>query len=393
MNNNDKKKSNYNTGKVNYKNLNNLIQTGNKISKILLVLGICTLVVLAFYIIEKLNIINILKTILGLLFPLFFGLAIAWLFEPIIRYLEKNKIKRPLGSIIVYLMFILISILLIVLVVPEFVSQLKELISQIPAFLEDASKFVNNFLDNFKDSDIDIITIEKNIIENLELFVTNLTTNSFDGIISGLTSFLSSLVQVLLGLIIAFYISLDFSKFKNYIRSIIPKRKKQDIMSLLTDLNDMARGYVSGTILSSIIVIIFTFIGLLISGITTPLLWAVFCGIANIIPYFGPYIGGIPVIIVAFSISPACGVVAAITIVLVQFIEGNIIHPLLVSKATDIHPITLVVGLIVFEHFFGIVGMILATPIIGTFKILFKYFDEKYELKEKILPKDEEKAK
>ena len=156
----------------------------------------------------------------------------------------------------------------------------------------------------------------------------------------------------------------------------------------------MARGYVSGTLFTSLIVTFFTFIGLLISGISSPLLFAIFCGITNIVPYFGPYIGGIPTIIVAFSINPMCGIITLITILLVQVIEGNIINPIIVGKATDIHPITIIIGLLIFQHYFGIVGMIIATPVIGAIKILFNFFNDKYHLVDLIkTPKQEKKKK
>ena len=151
----------------------------------------------------------------------------------------------------------------------------------------------------------------------------------------------------------------------------------------------MSRRYVNGTIISSIIVTIFTFIGLLISGISSPLLFAIFCGVTNIIPYFGPYIGGIPTIIVGFSISPLCGVICLITILIVQTVEGNIINPIIVGKATDMHPITIVISLIIFEYFFGIIGMVIATPIMGAIKILFNHFNEKYRILDRILRKEE----
>ncbi len=152
--------------------------------------------------------------------------------------------------------------------------------------------------------------------------------------------------------------------------------------------------YVCGTLFTSLVVTFFTFVGLLISGISSPLLFAIFCGITNIVPYFGPYIGGIPTIIVAFSINPMCGVIVLITIVLVQTIEGNIINPIIVGKATDIHPITIIIGLLIFQHYFGIIGMIIATPVIGAIKILFNFFNDKYGLIDMIkTPKEEKKKK
>ncbi len=372
--------------KIDYKSLNALIQTARVILKILLVLSMCGIVIFAFIFLEKTQILSIIGTILSICMPLFIGLGVAWLFEPLIRLLEKKNIGRKLSTTIVYIGFILFLILLIVLVVPEFISQLKELIGQVPSFLLQIKNFITNFFNKFQDSQIDINTIESNIMTQIENFANNLTTNSLAGIIDTITKIISSGAGLLLGTMIGFYFSLDFDKLKEKVKNWIPLKHKREAFKVLNELNLMARGYVNGTLFTSLGVAFFTFIGLIISGISSPLLFAIFCGITNIIPYFGPYIGGIPTVIVAFSISPMCGIIAAITIIIVQFIDGNIINPIVVGKATDIHPITIVIGLLVFEHFFGIIGMILATPIIGAFKILFNFFNDKYHFIEKIKP-------
>lgn len=377
---NDKK------NKIDYKNLNALIQTARVILKILLILSICGIVIFAFIFLEKTQILNIIGTILSICMPLFIGLGVAWLFEPLIKWLEKKNIGRKIATTIVYICFILFLILLIVLVVPEFISQLKELIGQVPGFLLQIKNFIANFFDKFQDSQIDINTIESNIIGQIENFANGLTTNSLSGILNAVTKVISSSAGVALGILIGFYFSLDFDKLKDRIRSWIPVKHKKETFKVLNELNIMARGYVSGTLFTSLGVAFFTFIGLIISGISSPLLFAIFCGITNIIPYFGPYIGGIPTVIVAFSISPMCGIIAAATILIVQFIDGNIINPIVVGRATDIHPITIVIGLLVFEHYFGIIGMIIATPVIGAIKILFYFFNDKYHFIDKIKP-------
>lgn len=379
--------------KINYKNLNALIQTARVILKLLLILAICGIVIFGFVFLEKTQIINILLTVLSICSPLFIGLMIAWLFEPMIKSLEKRKLSRQLSTTIVYVLFILILILLLVLVVPEFISQVKELIGQVPGYLVKIKDFIGNFFAKFQDSEIDINTIQNNVIAQVEKVANNITSNSLSGIIDTVTKIISSGAVVALGVLIGFYFSLDFDKLTMRINSWIPIKYKKDTGKVFDELNNMARGYVSGTLFTSLAVAFFTFIGLIISGISSPLLFAIFCGITNIIPYFGPYIGGIPTVLVGFSISPMCGIICAVTIILVQFIDGNIVHPIVVGKATDIHPITIVIGLLVFEYYFGIVGMILATPIIGAFKILFNFFNEKYHFIAMIkTPKKEEKV-
>lgn len=380
--------------KIDYRNLNALIQTARVILKILLILSLCGIVIFGFIFLEKTQILNIIGTIFSISMPLFIGFGFAWLVEPMIIYLEKRKLSRKLSTFIVYALFVMILILLLVLVVPEFISQLRELIGQVPSFVADIKNFITNLFSKFQDSEIDINTIQTNLIAQLENSAANLTNNSLSGIVDAVTKILSSSATVALGIIIGLYFSLEFDKIQYHIKSWIPKKHKEDGDRLLHELNVMTRGYVSGTLFTSLVVTFFTFVGLIISGISSPLLFAIFCGITNIIPYFGPYIGGIPTIIVAFSISPMCGIIAAITIILVQTIEGNIINPIIVGKATDIHPITIVIGLLIFEHYFGIIGMIIATPVIGAIKILFNFFNDKYGIIDLIkTPKEEKKQK
>lgn len=364
--------------KLNYKEINETVSLAKKLLKVLLILGIGSIVILAIFILGKTQIFSILFNILKIISPLFIGIVIAWLFKPIIRKLEENKLSRKLASIIVYAAFALVCIILLAIVVPEFISQLKVLIGNIPGFISDLSNKLNGL-------DAEYINVDE-IINSLNSAITNFTSDSLSGVTTWLGDFFSGFLNILIGIIIAFYFSLEDEKMVAKVRNYIPKKIKPNLIRILDEMNVMCRGYVSGTLLTSLLVAIITFIGLLISGITSPLLFAIFCGITNIIPYFGPYIGGIPTIIVAFSISPLCGIIATVTIVLVQFVEGNIINPIVVGKATDLHPIVLLVGLLVFEYYFGIIGMILATPIIGAFKILFNYYNEKYEILDRIKP-------
>ena len=374
-----------NKEKIDVEGVNSIIHTSKIVLKFLIIGLILALIIGLFIIIEKTELLKIFVTILSLLVPLFVGWVLAWLVEPLIKLLERKNVNRKLGTTIVYLLFIVVMVLLIVLVVPEFINQLKELISQLPNYLSKIKDFISNLFNRFDTDALDIATIQNDINTQLEKYVTDFTSNGLTGIVSVVTSILSSGLTVGLSLIIAFYFSLGFDKMAKKVNNTLPKTHRNEIINILGQIGDMTRRYVNGTLFSSLIVTIFTFIGLLISGVSSPLLFAIFCGVTNIIPYFGPYIGGIPTIIVGFSISPLCGIVCLVTILLVQMVEGNVINPIIVGKATDMHPITIIIGLIIFGHFFGIVGMVLATPIMGAAKILFNYFNNKYHLINRLL--------
>lgn len=367
---NDKEK------KLDTKTLNELIKTGSILLKIMLTMFILSIFVLVIYLLDKTNVLITIGRVLGILSPLFIGLLIAWLLEPGIRYFTKNKVSRKLATVVVYLIFIFLLILIIALIVPEFISQVNELIIKVPDFLKSVNTFIN---DAFKNTgDVDLSGIKRNLIETINNYVNNFASRNLTGIVEKLGSSIKVISNFLLGLLIAFYLSLDFSKVSKYITIVVPNRFHEDLLKIKKPLNEMLRNYVNGTLLSCLFVMILSLIGFLISGVSSPLLFAIFCAITNLIPYFGPYIGGIPVVAVGFAMNPYVGLGCLITVLIVQILEGNILNPLIVGKAVSLHPITLMLSLLVFEYFFGILGMVIAVPIVATLKIIYLFFEDKY---------------
>ena len=369
---------------MDYKSLNEILKTGNILLKLILTFSILAIAVLIIYLLDKTSIIVMIGKVIGILSPLFIGIFIAWLLEPFIRYFVKNKTSRPLATFVAYLVLVFCIILIIALIVPEFISQLNELIKKIPEFLASINNFITDIFKNFSSSSIDTTAIKDNLLDNLNNFVNDISTNNLSVIVEKFSSSLKVVSNIIVGLLIGIYLSLDYLKVTKYFRIITPARFHDDLKTLRDSFNTMLRSYVSGTLLSCLFVLIFTLIGLLISGISSPLLFALFCAITNIIPYFGPYIGGIPVVVVGFAINPVTGIICLATILIVQFIDGNILNPIIVGKAVSLHPITIMLSLLVFEYFFGIMGMILATPIVATLKIIFVFFNDKYHFMDKI---------
>lgn len=375
---------NNNKNKLDFKTLNQLIKTGSILLKIALATLLLAIGAILIYLLDKTNVLGVLFNILTLISPLFIGIVIAWLLEPAINYFVKNKVDRRLSAFVVYLIFLFFIIFILALIVPEFISQVNELIKKVPDFLGSINNFITNIFRNFASSEVDLTNIKNNLLNSINNFVNNFTTDNLQVVVEKLSSSIKVFTNLVLSLLIAFYLSLDFSKVGKYINIVIPKKYHEELKPLKKNLNDMLRSYVNGTLLSCLFVLVLSLIGFLISGVSSPLLFAIFCAITNIIPYFGPYIGGIPVVIVGFAINPITGIICLITVFLVQFLEGNILHPLIIGKAVSLHPVTMMLSLLVFEYFFGITGMILAAPIVATLKIVYLYFANKYDLTNKI---------
>ena len=158
----------------------------------------------------------------------------------------------------------------------------------------------------------------------------------------------------------------------------IPNKYRENIKELFISINSSLRSYVNGALIDALVVFLVSSLAFFIIGLKSPLLFGIFCGITNVIPYVGPYIGGAPAVIVGFSQSPAIGIATLIAVFIIQMIEGNVLQTLIISKATKLHPVTIIIGLLIFGHFFGIVGMLLSTPIIGVLKVIFQFFEKKY---------------
>ena len=155
---------------------------------------------------------------------------------------------------------------------------------------------------------------------------------------------------------------------------------RDDARELANEINTTCRHFVKGALIDASIIFVVSSLAFLLCGLKAPLLFGLFCGITNVIPYAGPYIGGIPAVIVAFSQGTTTGIFVLISIIVIQAIEGNFLQALIMSKSTKLHPVTIIIGLLLFGYFFGILGMVISTPIIGAIKAIFMFFNEKYEI-------------
>lgn len=368
-----------NNQEIDKQSLNDVIHLLNKILKILFIFLIIAGIYALTLIFKEWNIKHYFLTILSLLSPLFIGILIAWLFDPFVSFLEKKKIGRPVGSLITY--FLLIGSIAIILwaILPMLFDQINDFVKTMPMIFNNIQSWLENFIDSFSNIEgFDTVGMKKEVFEQIETFGMNLTTDLPMTLVSFLQAFISGIGSLLVGLIIGFYLLVGFKKLDMI--SYLPKRFQKDAKNLSNEMNTSLRSYVQGAFLDCTAIFVITSIGLSFTGLKAPLLFGLFCGITNIIPYAGPYIGGAPAVIVGFAQSPTIGLFTLIVIAVIQFIEGNFFQPLIISQTTKLHPVTIMIGLLVFGYFFGILGMLVSTPIIAVFKSIFLYFDQKYEI-------------
>lgn len=365
---------------VDLTSLNDILRTGKKIIRIGYIMAIVCLVLLGTYIIKEWHLLKYVGELLKVISPIFIGFLLAWLCVPMVNFLQNKKIPRIASCIIIYLGLILIVFLLGWALIPNLVSQVADFAKSLPDIVEELRGFSDRIFDAINNPIIESSDIKSGVYSTIEAFGNELTTDLPQKLFDFGKVLISGGLNVILGLMIGFYVLYDFDKINLAINNMLPVDWRDDYQDLCSRINDSLRSYVQGLILVMFLVFLTQSIGLTIAGIKAPLLFALFCALTDVIPYFGPYIGAIPAIIVGFTMSPIVGVCVIISIVVVQLLENNFYQPLIMGHTMKLHPVTIMIGLLVFEHFFGILGMIIATPAIACLKVIAMFINEKLNI-------------
>ena len=370
---------------LDYGKLNEGIRIGVNILKIVFALTIVCLVFICSKLLGDWRILPLIGNILSIISPLFIGIGIAWLFDPLVTYLNKKGVSRILGAIFVYVIFLSFVYLLIRLMIPSITKQLNDLAQSVPTFINYLKDNIDAFFDNLNNlGDYNFTDVKIGIYDSINNLSKSLTVDLPTTIMNAISTIISGGVNLLIGLLVGLYMLFDFNNVKKHLYSLIPKKYQNDTVTLLNSLNHNLKNYVHGTLMIMLILFVFQSIALSIAGLEAPMVFGLFCAITNVIPYVGPYIGGAPAVIVGLSISPMTGIFVLIAVVLAQLLESYFLQPVVMGKTMKLHPVTIMLGLLIFGHFFGIIGMIFATPVISIFKTIFQFFNEKYSIMERI---------
>ncbi len=360
--------------------LNDVIVIGKKILKLLYSFMILALIIGALFILRELNILEYFIDILKVLAPVFIGFVIAWLFSPLVKKMENKGLPKIAGTSIVYLGIIVFLFLFIRLFIPIIYDQINELINIIPGVIDTLNDFINRIVSALGSSGVDLTTIEDNIILYLQDISSGLAGAISNSAISIVSTVFSGIISFVFSLIIGFYMLIDFDSIQKKFISFVPVKYKKETVTVLTDMGHEVRKVVNGILLIATMVFICDTVGFAIVGLEAALLIGLFCGITDLIPFVGPYIGGGLAVIVGYTQGPVVGTGVLIIAIVVQLLENYVLQPVVMGKATNLHPVIIIISLLLFGYFFGIVGMILATPILTILKVIIKFFNDKYKI-------------
>ncbi len=366
--------------KVNTNKINQLVGLGNKIGKILYILFIILLVYVITLIFREWKILNFFGTIFSVISPLFIGWFIAWLLNPIVKKLTERGMKRGLATFIAFFIMIGIVTAILAFTLPSLGQQISDIVAAVPKIASDIKSWVDGLFEKLANISLENMdTIKNSFFAKIESFATSIQTNLPETAVNIVSSLVSGIGKIAISLILGFYILYDFDKVSDHFVKLFPKKARDDVLYLSTKLNETLYSFVSGTLWLSLLLFIISVIGFSIIGLNAPVLISFVCVITNLIPYIGPYLGAAVAAAIGFAESPLVGILTLVFILIVQTLEGNILNPLVMSKKMNLSPITIIISLLIFEHLFGIIGMVIATPVVAILKIIYVFLDEKFD--------------
>ncbi|MGM9902873.1 pheromone autoinducer 2 transporter [Enterococcus sp. 10A9_DIV0425] len=312
----------------------------------------------------------VLKMLSAILLPLIIAGFFYYMFNPVVLFLEKHRVPRVIGYLLTLVILIVIVLLTVMNVLPQLVDQAVQLTKSIPAYADETSKWLNDLMqrEEFRGFNLEEQFASANLtLSNLLNIVLVSLTNSVSKILSFMMQFFILMFTVPFILLFMFK---DGHKFIDALSHFFPQAIRGELRQTVRELNETLSAYISSTIVDAVIIGVMSFIAMTIFQQPYSLLLAVVCGITNIIPYVGPFIGAVPAIIVGLFISPFQALYMALSILVIQQLDGNVIKPLLFGKTMHMHPLTIILVLIGAGSVAGIMGMLICIPVYAVIKTL-----------------------
>ncbi|WP_010529806.1 AI-2E family transporter [Lentibacillus jeotgali] len=323
-------------------------------------------------------VLTILSTVLP---PVILAFIAYYLLNPIVNLLERVHINRIWGIIIIILGISGLLTGLILLTAPAIETQVKELASKFPTYLQQMGEGIdtwiqNSFLAPYYEQGYAWFT------SNLSN-VTSRITEHLGGAVEGVQNVASTITSVVVAIItfpfILFFLLKDGDHFKRFCLKLLPPRYRDEANQILHNMDIQVGSYIQGQIIVASCIGILLYIGYLIIGLDYAITLAIIAGITSVVPYLGPMVAITPAIIIAIVNSPIMLLKLGIVWAAVQFLEGNFVSPNVMGKTMQIHPLTIIIVLLVAGNLFGIVGVILGIPGYAILKVIAVFFFEKFK--------------
>lgn len=289
----------------------------------------------------------------------FIVLVVVAAFGPLVERMSKF-IPRVLALIILTLVFLGFLTAIGFLIVPPVIEQLQQLSVNAPIYIERLGPLYQN-LQNY------VFKYQETLLNFTPSFGT-LT----GGIYSTTVGFISGLVAVMTILVLSFYMLLEQESLKGFLHQVVPIEHKENIFAAFRKISEKMGSWLRGQFLLMLAIGVLDGIALAILGVPYALTLAVWGGLTEVIPYIGPWLGLVPALIIAFTISPVKGLLVLLAFVAIQQLEAQFLAPKIMGKAVGLSPVIIILSLLAGAKLMGILGVIIAVPVAAALAVIIQ---------------------
>ncbi len=307
----------------------------------------------------------VLSVISIALLPFILGAFFAYLLHPVVEKLHESGLHRAYAILLIYTLFFGGLGYGIYRGIPLLIHQLRDLAENAPLFTEQYKSWLY-FIQ--KQTSTWPISIQDQLFERIQAF-EHWLQNIVSLLAGNVMKFMNLLIYFAIVPFISFYFLKDITKVKKFFWSLTPQRWRESGKKFMSDLDQSLGGYIRGQFLVCIVIGTIAAFALWVLEMKYSLILGLIIGATNVIPFFGPVIGAIPAVIVASTISTKMIIYVVIIVFGLQFLEGNILSPLIVGKSLHMHPLFIMGALIVGGEVGGVLGLLIAVPILAILRV------------------------
>lgn len=287
---------------------------------------------------------------------------------PMVEWLHRRHIPRPVSVLIIYLGFLLAIAGVLALIIPPLVDQVRQFVESAPELgqaLIDQYAGLRQQFSFLPPPNLDLGAQFANLLSQAGSLATQ-----FFNVVQVVLSLFTSLLNVVLTLLIAFYLVVDGPRIRRYFLSFLKESQRERVTPVLDRIGEKMGGWLLGQILLSASIGLASYVALTILGIRGALLLAVIAAIGEIVPIIGPWLSAIPAVLVAFTDSPLKALLVIVAYLIIQQLESNLLAPYILGRAVQLHPLAIIVALLIGGALFGIVGALVAVPVTAALSVV-----------------------
>lgn len=305
----------------------------------------------------------------SILAPVLISIVVAYLLERLVKILENLRMPRILAVNIVFWFCVNLFIFLILLIIPLVIEQLNNLLQSMPEMFAKGQKWVIDFANQYADY-ISISQLQ-DMFGNIRSHFVQFGRLFLSFSLSSLSGILQIIIYFILVPILVFFMLKDKHKILQYFTAGLPKESNL-LTTVLVEVHHGLGNYIRGKCLELILITVVSLTVFLCFHLEYSLLLAIGVGISVFIPYVGAAVITVPVALVGFFQFGMQPIFAYLMIVyfIIQFIDGNILVPIIFSEVIKIHPLAILVALILFGGLWGFWGVFFAVPLALLIRVL-----------------------